>query len=101
MGAGVARPSSPTEHRERAGKHAHRQRARAEGLAIGLRRQLALKLDIERARAEGEDVTSVHVRPAIQLRERDQRCPPPEITGYDDIEEPIVDLRFGSDMHAA
>src|SRR5439155_831181 len=45
------------------------------------------------------DVPSVHVRAAIELRERDQRCPPPEITGYDDIEEPVVDLRFGSDVH--
>src|SRR5439155_433574 len=73
----------------------------AAGLAIRLRRQLALELDVERTRAEREDVPSVHVRAAIELCERDQRCPPPEITGYDDIEEPVVDLRLGSDVHTA
>src|SRR6267378_3678681 len=96
----AGRRASPCEDLEGSGADPYREALRGGGLAVQLRPERTLELDLDHPRALHHDLLSVDVRAAIELAERDDRGPAREIACEKNVELTVVERGLRRDVHA-
>src|SRR6187402_2982115 len=98
---GSALVAGRDEDREAARQHPQRDRQVGEVVAVGVDREGAAGVELKPRGAEGGDLLLVQVSALQHLAQPAQEAQLADLGDRDDVELAVVDLRLGSDVHAA